>query len=148
MSFDFDLDTNSTIKVIVHKDSAIKNVTEAVYEQYLKDLDEDKLSIEGEPTRFVKKKNLPYKETKRILDHQVGLDENKGVKLNMSFMHEEVRSALVGIEGPGADKFKMIGGRASDDIINALVTKGVISDLYAARRNSISDTLGDEIKND
>lgn len=144
MAFELDLDNKKTLSIVVSKDSSIKNVAEETYEEYLRDLDESKLAFDGEPTRFLLKKTLPYRDTKRVMNSQLGLDEDNKPKVNMSFIMDEVRCALVGMEGPGADKFsKDRDGYASQDIVNVLYNKGVLMDLYNGRRNAAGE-LDDE----
>jgi hypothetical protein len=143
MAFLLNMDTDKTVSVIVSKDSSIKGVSEEVYEQYLKDLDEAKLPIQGPSTKFVLKKTLPYKDTKRVMNSQVSFDEGKA-SVNISFIMDEVRCALVGMEGPGSEFFKKDkDGYASMDVVNALYNGGVLMDLYNARRNAAGETVED-----
>lgn len=136
MSFLLNMDTEKTVTVIVSKDSSIKGVSEEAYEEYLKDLDESKLKIEGPCTRFIMKRTLPYKDTKRVMNSQVSFEEGKA-SVNISFIMDEVRCALVKMEGPGAEGFKKDkDGYASMDIVNALYNSGVLMDLYNGRRNA------------
>lgn len=136
--FSFELDTEKTVAVIVSKDNAIKGTTDEAYEEYLKDLDETKLAISGEPTRFVLKKTLPYKDTKKVMNSQVSL-EGKKPKVNISFIMDEVRCALVAIENSNIPLKKDSDGYCSADIVNALYNRGVLMDLYTARRNASGD---------
>jgi len=139
MAFLLNMDTDKTVSVIVSKDSSIRGVAEDVYEQYLLDLDESKLPIEGPSTKFLLKKTLPYKDTKRVMNSQVSFDDGKA-SVNISFIMDEVRCALVGMEGPGAEAFKKDkDGYASMDVVNALYNSGVMMDLYNARRNAAGD---------
>jgi len=143
MSFVLNMDTKKTVAVIVSKDSSIKDVSEEVYESYLKDLDESKLIISGPSTRFIMKRTLPYKDTKRVMNSQVSFEDGKA-SVNISFIMDEVRCALVGIEGPGAEGFKKDNdGYASMDIVNALYNAGVLMDLYNGRRNAAGEGAGD-----
>jgi len=139
MTFLLNMDTDKTVSVIVSKDSSIKGVEEEVYESYLEDLDESKLPIEGESTRFILKRTLPYRDTKRVMNSQVSFDDGKAM-VNVSFIMDEVRCALVGIEGPGSEAFKKDkDGYASMEIVNALYNSGVLMDLYNARRNAAGE---------
>ena len=140
MGFMLSLDTAETVKVIVHKDSSIAGVSDEVYQQYLKNLDESLLPINGEPTRFVLKKTLEYKDTKHVMNSQVDITEDGKPKMNMSFMLDEVRCALVGMEGPGEASFrKGPDGKASQEVVNALYNAGVVMDLYTGRKAGTED---------
>jgi len=139
MGFILSMDTDKTVSVIVSKDSSIRDVTEEVYEQYLKDLDESKLPIQGESTRFILRKTLPYKDTKKVMNSQVSFDDGKA-SVNVSYIMDEVRCALTGMEGPGSESFKKDkDGYASMDVVNALYNSGVMMDLYNARRNAAGE---------
>lgn len=139
MAFLLNMDTEKTVSVIVSKDSSIKGVTDDVYEQYLKDLDESKLPIKGPCTKFILKRTLPYKDTKRVMNSQVSFEDGKA-SVNISFIMDEVRCALVGMEGPGAEAFKKDkDGYAPMDVVNALYNSGVLMDLYNARRNAAGE---------
>jgi len=144
MAFDFDLDTDSEVRVIVSKDSAIKGTSEEDYESYLESLDESKLQfVEGvEPTRFVLRKTLPYRDTKMVMNAQVTVDEDNKPKVNISFIMDEVRCALLGIEGPNSNKFikDKKDGYADSKLINFLYNRGVLMDLYNGRRNATGDS--------
>jgi len=143
MAFLLNMDTDKTVSVIVSKDSSIKGVADEVYEQYLKDLDESKLPIQGPSTKFIMKRTLPYKDTKRVMNSQVSFDDGKA-SVNISFIMDEVRCALVGMEGPGAEAFKKDkDGYASMDVVNSLYNSGVMMDLYNARRNSAGEGTAD-----
>lgn len=144
MSFILDLDTDKTVSIIVSKDSSIKGVTDEVYADYLKDLDESKLAINGPSTKFILKRTLPYKDTKRVMNSQVSFEDGKA-SVNVSFIMDEVRCALVGMEGPGSESFKKEkDGYVSMDIVNAIYNSGVLMDLYNGRRN-VSGESGEDI---
>jgi hypothetical protein len=139
MSFIINMDTSKTISVIVSKDSSIKGVSDEIYESYLKDLDESKLPVEGPCTRFVLKRTLPYKDTKRVMNSQMSFEDGKP-SVNISFILDEVRCALVGIEGPGSEFFKKDkDGYAPLELVNALYNGGVLMDLYNARKNAAGE---------
>lgn len=142
------MDTESTISVIVHKDSSISKTSEESYESYLEDLDETKLTFEEgmEPTRFIMKKTLPYKDSKMVMNSQVGIDEDGKPKVQMSFVLDEVRCALVGMQGAGSDSFvKDKDNYASMQVVNSLHQAGVLMDLYNARKNAAGEN-SDESK--
>ena len=142
MGFTLNMDTDKTVSIIVSKDSSISGVEDEVYEKYLEDLDESLLPIQGEPTRFLMKKTLPYKDTKRVMNSQVSFIDGKP-NVNISFIMDEVRCALVGMEGPGAEAFvKDKDGYASMDVVNSLYNAGVLMDLYNGRRSAAGDSDG------
>lgn len=140
MAFLLNMDTEATVSIIVSKDSAIKHVSEETYEKYLETLDESLLELpEGaEPTRFILKKVLPYKDTKRVMNSQVSFDDGKP-NVNISFILDEVSCALDGMTGPGAESFEKINNRASHKLVNALYNQGVLMDLYNGRRNATGE---------
>jgi len=137
MSFDFELDTSATIMVIVKKDSAIKGTGDEAYDEYLETLDESLLTfVEGkEPTRFELLKTLEYRDTKKVMNSQMSFEDNKP-QVNISFMLEEVRCALVNIHGSSVKWIQDTDKKCSRSIINALYNRGVLMDLYNARRNA------------
>lgn len=144
MAFNLEMDTDKTVSIIVSKDSSIKGVSEEVYERYLEGLDESVLPIQGEPTRFIMKKTLPYRDTKRVMNSQVSFQDGKP-KVNISFIMDEVRCALVGMEGPGSEGFRKdkTDGYADREVVNSLYNAGVLMDLYNGRRNVVGATVED-----
>lgn len=139
MAFIINMDTDQKVSVIVSKDSAIVGFEQEKYDEYLKDLDESKLTLNGTPTRFIMKKVLPYRDTKKVMNSQVSFEDGKAT-VTPSFILDEVRCALVGIEGPGAETFKKDkDGYASLDLVNYLYNSGVLMDLYSARRNAAGE---------
>jgi len=145
MAFTLNMDTDKTVSIIVSKDSSIKGCSEEAYEEYLKTLDESKLTFDGEPTRFLMKKTLPYRDTKKVMNSQVSFEDGKA-SVNISFMMDEVRCALVGMEGPGSEHFvKDKEGYASMDVVNALYNAGVLMDLYNGRRNAAGEVIPGEV---
>jgi len=146
------------IKVIVKADSAIKwpesaEESDELWAAYLKSNDESYLEFkEGEqPTRFVLRKVLNYDQFNKVQNHQMTMRDGK-MEIQMSFVTEDVRQALVGIENPEmtplADQivFKKDGdGGASKDIMEGLNALGVVMDLYTARHNATAK-FSDELK--
>lgn len=146
---------DAKIKVIVSKDLAlVSEKTEDydpdhAYQQYLKDLDETGLRFNknSAPTRFVMKKILPYKQAIKIKNHQVAVESGK-VKFQSSYMNEEVRLSLCGIEQPEvADELKDRllpwkedgAGGAAESVMEFLEAAGVVNDLFTARSNAIGN---------
>lgn len=145
MPFFADL-TRGEIKVISRNDAAIKDVDEESYEEYLEELNEEYLGIdENTPvTRFVMRKVLSYKSILKVKNAQITMD-NGVVKPQLSFMSEDVRLALVGIENPEVPddqkgnllQFKRESdGGASFKIMEVLESANAVMDLYTARQNS------------
>lgn len=138
MAFDLELDTSKTVDIVVSKDNAV-GCSEEEYEEYLNDLDESRLQLKGEPTRFQLKKVLPYKDTKRVMNSQMTVGKDGNTQMNLSFMLEEVRCALLGIKGSKTEFKKDGDGYCSKDIVNELYNRGVLMDLYNGRRNAAGD---------
>ena len=141
---------DGVIKIISSKDSSV-NCEEEAYELYQKCLDEELLELDGEPTRFVLKKGLNYKEQQAVKDAQVKMDGKK-FSVSLSYMMEEVRIALTGVENPSdlpLDKqiiYKRASdGKASEDLIAMLESAGVVTELYTARQHALG-VLTDETK--
>lgn len=136
------------IKVISSKDSSVKCDEEA-YKLYTETLDEDLLELDGEPTRFVMKRGLNYKEQQIVKDAQIQM-KGKEFSISLSYMMEEIRLALVDIENPAdlPDTQKIMYKKASDgrthhDLIAMLESAGIVAELFTARSNALgvlSDT--------
>ena len=138
------------VKIISSKDSAV-TCDDTGYEAYSKSLDESLLMLNGEPTRFVMKKGLSYKEQQIIKDAQIKMDGKK-MQVSLSYMMEEVRIALVDIENPAslAEDQKILfrrssDGKASEELVSMLESAGVVTELFTARQGSIG-VLGDATK--
>ena len=144
---------DAKIKVIVSKDRAlVDEVSDEynpgdAYQEYLKDLDETRLRFVpgGEPTRFIMKKILPYRQAIKIRNHQVAVEAGK-VKFRSSYMNEEVRLSLCGIDQPEVPphlKDRLIpwkedgGGGAAESVMEFLEAANVVNDLWTARQNAI-----------
>lgn len=134
-------DDKGTIKVIVSGDSAVKCSPEE-YQLYLKDLDESRLNLEGNPTRFVLKKRLDYKTHQLLIRAQAKVVGNK-IQTDLASILEEVRIRLIDIENP-ADlppeqhvKFiKDKDGYADKELIAALYSFGAVMEMQVAVKNS------------
>lgn len=148
MSFSIE-STDATIKVVVSKDSAV-NCTEEEYEQYSETLDESLLKLEGEPTRFILKKNLSYEASQKVMDAQATFVKGK-VQMKMSYVMEEVRASWIGVENPADLVGKGIVWKrdndslASRELVALLQNSGVLMDLYKARQ-SFQATSGESAK--
>lgn len=141
---------DSTIKVIVSKDSTV-NCSEEEYEKYTETLDESLLHLEGEPTRFLLRKNLTYEASQKVMDAQASFHKGK-VQMKMSYVMEEVRAAWVGVENPSdLPKERCIifkrdnDSLASKELTSGLQNAGVLMDLYKCRQ-AVQATSGDAAK--
>jgi hypothetical protein len=141
---------DATIKVVVSKDNVV-NCTDEEYEKYTESLDESLLHLEGEPTRFVLKKNLSYEASQKVMDSQASFHKGK-VQMKMSYVMEEVRASLTAIENPpDLDKAQCIewkrdnDGLTSRELIAGLQNAGVLMDLYRSRQ-SFQTASGDLAK--
>ena len=130
---DLDLDKKATIKVVLPVDKSV-NCDMDVYNSYLEDLNEEKLQLEGEPTRFVMKKVLPLKVSRRLQDEMLSIETTGKTKINIGTMLETVRCALCDIENPGKNlQYKRASdGLCSEEIIELLNTGKLITPLYLA----------------
>jgi len=141
-------DELGTVKIIVHKDSAIGNSKK--YDEYLKDFDETKLELSGEPTRFVLKKTLDYRANQVLMRAQM-TQKGKDLSFDLSSTMEQVRLHLVEIENPQSlpveqhIEFKRDSdGYASKKIVAGLVGHGVLMDLYTGAQNANGGPKADE----
>lgn len=158
MAFIVDGNVDGTIKVIVRGDSAIEATTSEQYSAYLDSLDESLLVfVPGEsPTRFVLKIALKWKQSQKIEASKMKMqipqiaqaaskggkrdlaDEDIDIGVDLSYINEEVRLALCGIEGPGTFQFEMEkDGGASFELAAKLQLFGVMNTLHAARSRAI-----------
>lgn len=133
-----------TIKVITRMDDALpEDLSEENWSLYIDTLDESVLGLKGEPTRFVLRVHLPLAAQKAILNEQATVSSTGQVQINIGFMLEEVRAALVGIENPVNTNdpidFKLENdGLASKELIAMLQTAGVVAFLMGIRQNYIA----------
>lgn len=143
MSFSLASDS-SVLKVVVSKDSAVKCSPEE-YQSYLEDLDESKLKLEGEPTRFVMSKTLNFKAHQELLRAQAKFGVKGKVEPDLSYILVEVRLSLKDVENPkDLPLNKQIiykrdsDGFCSEDLVAGLQSHGVLMDLQIALSNSKS----------
>jgi hypothetical protein len=131
-----------TIKVICRMDSALAGTGED-YQAYLDGgLDESKLVfVEGdEPTRFVLRTVLPYGLAQRVKNEQTAFKDGQ-MTLQMAFINEEVRCALVDIVNPPTlapdqwIKFERDSdGGASKKLMELLIAADVAQDLFLCKK--------------
>lgn len=140
-----------TIEVITFIDDSLDQVSRETYDEYLKDLDESRLTlISGkEPTRFVFKKHLSYSHAQAIKNQQVKMSKDGNFDIQMAFTMEDVRLSLVDIKNPSylADdqkiNFKADGaGGLAKDVMENLISLGVIDDFYRAISNARDKSKG------
>lgn len=139
-----------TMKVILRDDSAIGDGAD--YDKYLETNEEAHLNLKADdtPTRFVLLKVLPYGLAQKVEDAQMTIQGKAGkdetsVKFNLSYMIEEVRCALTGIENsPTLPKESHIhfdresDGGASKKLMAQLYAAGYGKDLWTARHNIVA----------
>jgi len=135
-----------TFDVVLSIDSAL-DMTEDEFKIYSETLDESLLKFkEGElPTRFVMRKVLPFALAKKVQNEQMAT-VNGQMQVQLSFMCEEVRAALVDIKNPPnvpedqQIKFeKEKDGGASEKLMELLISAGVVNELYTARQAKVGN---------
>lgn len=147
--------TSETIKVVLRIDDALGE--NANYAEYLKTNNESFLDLKGEPTRIVMRKILPYDLARKVEDAQLSIGGIGGadadgtvdtnglnIKLNSSYVMEEVRCAICGVENPStlAEELQIkfspeSDGGAKKEFVAQLHGAGVLRDLSHARKNVI-----------
>jgi len=149
------LDLNDAkLKVISHKDGAVRDTPDDDYESYLTDLDETKLKFAENviPTRFVMRKLLPHKLSMKIKNSMLRFSEGE-MQPQLSMINETVRYSLVGIEYPedipdnlkaNILKYKRSSdGGADPMLIQHLDNAGIVMELFTARSNAIDASGSD-----
>lgn len=137
--------SKGSIEVVVQKDAAI-TCSDEEYKQYTESFtkgagDESLLKLNGEPTRFVLRKTLPYEADLAIKDMQMSIDKGGEPKMRSSFLVEEVRMAMIDIKNPSNAEspieFKRDADNyASKEIVQMLSNAGCIMDLWLAHNNA------------
>lgn len=152
MAINFE-DTGQNIEVIIQIDPAI-HCTPEEYAEYLNDLDEGRLKLNGEePTRFIMKKSMDFKSIQKIKKSQFSVELVDGQPGAMGFDMSaltELRSCLVDIKGPkGSLQFKKDrdDNLVSKELIALLDQCGAADELVLARRNAMSKVKGASKKN-
>lgn len=147
MAFKKQNSCSETFKIVIKNDDAVpESVTEEIYDNYLKNLDETVLGLVGEPTRFVMKRDLSFASQKHIASEQVGVDADGKPQVKMGYILEEIRSCLIDIENPSSLKpdEKIVfekdkgDGLASKALIAYLHSLGVVMQLFSARQKVIA----------
>lgn len=162
MAFVLDDEIGGTIKVIVRKDSALAAVTKDQYDRYLDTLDETVLGLlpDATPSRFILRLALPWKHAQKIKSMQLKMqmspqmirtaqsgkaaeddEPEMDVGVDLSYLDEETRLALCGIQNPTDSKgieFKLDGDGGCDKALAAkLQAVGILDNLYAARTRAM-----------
>jgi len=138
--------SNEALKVVLRRDDAIpEDITDEVFEQYKKTLDESLLKLTKEPTRFVLRKQLPFGAQQSIANHQIAIGVGGKPTFQFGYMLEEIRCALMDIENPAYltedDKLtfkKAEDGFAAFELIAMLNTAGVVAELFATRQERLA----------
>lgn len=132
---------NNEIKIISSKDESV-HCTPEVYQEYLKTLDESVLELDGEPTRFVIRKVLPYKQNEELKKQQMTIKTDMKSRtvtpeLNTAYQLFELRACLVGIDGPGLQFKKGDDGLVDRELVSLLDQSGIADELMSARLYSM-----------
>ena len=131
---------SETLRVAIKIDSAL-NCSPDDYVKYTETLDESLLGLNAgdEPTWFIMRKVLPFALSKKVQNEQAGMKDGE-VQINISFIGEEVRCALVDVINPVSvpvDQHilhtKEKDGGTSFALMEQLVSADVVNDLYRAR---------------
>jgi hypothetical protein len=132
-------DRNEVIKVISSKDDAVTCSPED-YKDYLLCLDTNLLGLkEGvEPTVFHLKKILTAEEENFVESKKLGSSKDGSPQVQLAFIPEAVRQALVKIEPAIDEKQHHKTGKFSAEFISVLNQIGVASELYTARENALN----------
>ena len=130
-------DDKATVKIVVSKDSAVK-CSDEEFKEYLKDLDETKLKLDGCPTRFVFRKTLDYKGHQILLRSQATIEKGQ-VHADISSILTDVRLHWVGVENPPDLPLnkqiifkKESDGYASKELVAKLQSFGVLMEISVA----------------
>ena len=153
MAFSLEIDSKSTVEIVVSKDEALDMTTDQ-YKDYLKDLDSNRLKYKGDfgyedTTRFVLRKVLPYRQAQKVLGKQMKVDGGKP-EVDIGYIMEEVRASLIDILNPDNCsrplEFKRgSDGLASEELIAGIHGAGVLMDLFVGRTNSVSTPKNEEL---
>jgi hypothetical protein len=152
--------SDGDIEVVLRVDSALeisdKGDDDDEYDEYLKNgLDEGKLKFKAgeEPTRFIMRRNITLKHATRIENAKMKYGADGEVSVQLGFIIEEVRASLKGVKNPASvpkDKelvLKFTGdGLVDDRQMAALISAGVVQNLFAARQAALKATTGGDLK--
>ena len=152
------------IEVVVWADDCVK-CTREEYNTYLKDLDETRLKLDGEPTRFVMSKTLPWEASRKMRNDLYKIEQKEGAQIDAanpmsgfnvqintgSQAMDEVKAALIDVKSPdvvGALRYEAdkAGVGASRALMEKLLAIGAVEDLHAARQGQINTKEIDQKK--
>jgi len=137
MAIRLDAISEAMFTVISSKDSAIQNPQD--YAAYLESLDEGKLVLHGEPTRFHLAVSSKLKDVLAAKDGltSIAMKAKDGGELPVySLMFQQVRVALKDIT-TGSESMMRKGsdGLAADDLMAALAAQDILPELFSALQN-------------
>lgn len=137
MAIKLDAISEAMFTVISSKDSAIANPDD--YAAYLESLDESKLMLTSEPTRFHLAVSSKLKDVLAAKDGMtsIAIKAKDGGELPVySLMFQQVRVALKDITtGPESMMRKGSDGMVADDLMAALAAQDILPELFAALQN-------------
>lgn len=138
--------SRDTFDVILSIDSAL-DCTEADFVAYRETMDESNLKFKPgmQPTRFVMRKVLPFSLAKKVQNEQVTTGDDGKPTVQLSFIAEEVKAALIDIKNPPdtpEDQWivyeKDKDGTTSTALMELLMGAGLLMELYSARQTKIA----------
>jgi hypothetical protein len=138
MGLTFKAIVSRELNVISSKDESLLDLTPEAYDEYLKDLDESKLTFkEGEkPTYFVMKTICTQKDLLEQKDAQTSVaikSQKTGETPIFSMMANTVRPVLKDMTTDGVSQIiKDKSGLASDEFMAWLIQTDIIADLFRA----------------
>jgi hypothetical protein len=140
-----------TFEVVLSVDSAL-DMSEEEFSAYRETLDDGLLKFKDgqEPTRWVMRKVLPFGLAKKVQNEQM-TSVNGEMRVQMSFMSEEVKASLVDVKNPpGVPDDQQIkyerdkDGSTSEKLMELLISAGIVPELYSARQvklGSVNESL-------
>lgn len=148
MAIKLDAISEAMFTVISSKDSAIGNPDD--YAAYFESLDESKLMLTSEPTRFHLMVSSKLKDVLAAKDGltSIAIKAKDGGELPVySLMFQQVRVALKDITtGSESMMRKGADGMAADDLMAALAAQDILPELFAALQNKQQNKTPDLAK--
>lgn len=148
MAIKLDAISEAMFTVISSKDSAIANPDD--YAAYLESLDESKLMLTSEPTRFHLAVSSKLKDVLAAKDGMtsIAIKAKDGGELPVySLMFQQVRVALKDIT-TGSESMMRKGsdGMVADDLMAALAAQDILPELFAALQNKQQNKTSETAK--
>lgn len=148
MAIKLDAISEAMFTVISSKDSAIANPDD--YAAYLETLDESKLMLTSEPTRFHLVVSSKLKDVLAAKDGltSIAIKAKDGGELPVySLMFQQVRVALKDIT-TGSESMMRKGsdGMVADDLMAALAAQDILPELFAALQNKQQNKTSEQAK--